>query len=38
MDNKLYESLLETTTKLRSAIDQFQALIEDWQKHGMKMR
>jgi ABC-type transporter Mla subunit MlaD len=38
MDNKLYESLLETTDKLRAAITQFQALVEDWQKHGMKMR
>ena len=36
MDNRLYESLLETTGRLRLAIDEFRGLIADWQKHGMK--
>ena len=36
MDNRLYESLLETTGRLRLAIDEFRGLIAEWQKHGMK--
>lgn len=38
MDNKLYEAFLFSLEKVSATVDDFRALILDWQAHGMKTR